>query len=388
MITAEDYNIGPLTAGTNILKVTSINRVSSGISKYFELSDVSGKYSSTDIFAKDGILYRENKLTSFEEIILRLVLVNWYVYTEGMNMNWEELQQLRDEIIKIVKFPEIIQKIGSISLSDTNHFAFITDTTFYIYNNHNFKRIDYGVFNDGYIPLNYINIIYKPKENQIISGVLTYTKRTENELDYSSYFLNIYDLNSMTSSLIPFSYPEQFHGNKLGIPKVYLSELDDDLLVSFELDDNVYKIDLKTNKIDTILCKSRSSNIHEAFFPTDGDKQSKVDAIQKNNLNVGGYGMAFLNKNKIYRLYRPGLPIQDQDGNYFNSTDKGAHILELDLSNNRIKEIQLANGQYYVPIHWSFNRFNNCLIYPKLEEHVTKKNLCFYNIHSISVYNQ
>jgi hypothetical protein len=66
MITAEDYNIGPLTAGNNILKVTSINRVSSGISKYFELSDVSGKYSSTDIFAKDGMLYRENKLPSFE----------------------------------------------------------------------------------------------------------------------------------------------------------------------------------------------------------------------------------------------------------------------------------------------------------------------------------
>jgi hypothetical protein len=66
MVTAEDYNIGPLTAGNNILKATSINRVSSGISKYFELSDVSGKYSSTDIFAKDGMLYRENKLPSFE----------------------------------------------------------------------------------------------------------------------------------------------------------------------------------------------------------------------------------------------------------------------------------------------------------------------------------
>jgi hypothetical protein len=66
MITAEDYNIAPLTAGNNVLKVTSINRVSSGISKYFELSDVSGKYSSTDIFAKDGILYKENKLPMFE----------------------------------------------------------------------------------------------------------------------------------------------------------------------------------------------------------------------------------------------------------------------------------------------------------------------------------
>jgi hypothetical protein len=66
MITAEDYNIAPLSAGTNILKVTASNRVSSGISKYFELSDISGKYSSTDIFAKDGILYKEYKMPSFE----------------------------------------------------------------------------------------------------------------------------------------------------------------------------------------------------------------------------------------------------------------------------------------------------------------------------------
>ena len=66
MITAEDYNIAPLTAGNNVLKVKSINRVSSGISKYFELSDVSGKYSSIDIFAHDGILYKEEELPSFE----------------------------------------------------------------------------------------------------------------------------------------------------------------------------------------------------------------------------------------------------------------------------------------------------------------------------------
>ena len=58
MVTGEDYNIAPLTYTSNILKVKSINRVSSGISKYFELSDVSGKYSSTNIFATDGILYK------------------------------------------------------------------------------------------------------------------------------------------------------------------------------------------------------------------------------------------------------------------------------------------------------------------------------------------
>ena len=59
MITAEDYNIAPLTLTNNILKVKSVNRASSGVSKYFELSDVSSKYSSTNIFATDGILYKD-----------------------------------------------------------------------------------------------------------------------------------------------------------------------------------------------------------------------------------------------------------------------------------------------------------------------------------------
>jgi hypothetical protein len=66
MITGEDYNISPLTVGTDVLKVKSINRSSSGISKYFELSDVTGSYSKTNIFANDGILYREEKEENLE----------------------------------------------------------------------------------------------------------------------------------------------------------------------------------------------------------------------------------------------------------------------------------------------------------------------------------
>lgn len=65
MVTAEDYNVAPLAYTTNVAKVKSINRVSSGISKYFELSDVSGKYSSTNIFCDDGILVKNNTSTSF-----------------------------------------------------------------------------------------------------------------------------------------------------------------------------------------------------------------------------------------------------------------------------------------------------------------------------------
>lgn len=66
MVTAEDYNIAPLTAGNDILKIKSINRISSGISKYYELSDVSGKYSKTNIFANDGLIYKQYPNNSFE----------------------------------------------------------------------------------------------------------------------------------------------------------------------------------------------------------------------------------------------------------------------------------------------------------------------------------
>jgi len=66
MITGEDYNIAPLSISNDILKISSVNRISSGISKYFELSDISGQYSSTDIFAKDGIIYREEAQPSFD----------------------------------------------------------------------------------------------------------------------------------------------------------------------------------------------------------------------------------------------------------------------------------------------------------------------------------
>lgn len=59
MVTGEDYNIAPLTLTSGVLKVKSMMREVSGVSKYFELSDVSAKYSSTNIFGTDGIVYKD-----------------------------------------------------------------------------------------------------------------------------------------------------------------------------------------------------------------------------------------------------------------------------------------------------------------------------------------
>lgn len=59
LITAEDYSIGPLAISQEIVKVKSINRTSIGISRYYDLIDATGKYSTTNLFATDGVLFKE-----------------------------------------------------------------------------------------------------------------------------------------------------------------------------------------------------------------------------------------------------------------------------------------------------------------------------------------
>ena len=59
MITGEDYQVAPRAISQEIIKSKSINRTSSGISRYFDLIDSTGKYSSTNIFGDDGVIYRE-----------------------------------------------------------------------------------------------------------------------------------------------------------------------------------------------------------------------------------------------------------------------------------------------------------------------------------------
>lgn len=66
MITGEDYNVFPLSVNQEIVKVKSINRVSSGISRYFDLKDTTGKYSNTNLFGTDGILFKESIIENFK----------------------------------------------------------------------------------------------------------------------------------------------------------------------------------------------------------------------------------------------------------------------------------------------------------------------------------
>lgn len=115
MVTGEDYQIAPLNASQDILKVKAINRTASGISRYLDLSDPTGKYSSTNLFGNDGIIYKEfietNSSFSFvtktdvEGAIVNTVypilvdtsLSNFYynkfpkVQVEDMNITWNSV---------------------------------------------------------------------------------------------------------------------------------------------------------------------------------------------------------------------------------------------------------------------------------------------------------
>jgi hypothetical protein len=64
MVTGEDYNLAPLTSSQDILKVKAINRTSSGVSRNFDIIDASGNYSSVEVFADDGLIYKSEVETA------------------------------------------------------------------------------------------------------------------------------------------------------------------------------------------------------------------------------------------------------------------------------------------------------------------------------------
>jgi hypothetical protein len=121
MITGEDYNISPLSVSQDVAKVKASNRSSSGISRYFDLVDPTGKYSSTNLFADDGIIYREEFTEDFRfnfatrtdikaviynqvlDVLKKDTLRDYYyskfdiVTTVGLNVAWNQVTKDTNE---------------------------------------------------------------------------------------------------------------------------------------------------------------------------------------------------------------------------------------------------------------------------------------------------
>ena len=66
MVNGEDYNNFPFTAYNSILKSKALNRASIGTSRYLDLVDGTGKYSSTNSFFSDGALYQAVTTPAFQ----------------------------------------------------------------------------------------------------------------------------------------------------------------------------------------------------------------------------------------------------------------------------------------------------------------------------------
>jgi hypothetical protein len=65
MVNGEDYTNFPFTTYNSIIKSSALNRSSIGTSRYLDLTDPTGKYSSTNVFADDGALWYINENASF-----------------------------------------------------------------------------------------------------------------------------------------------------------------------------------------------------------------------------------------------------------------------------------------------------------------------------------
>ncbi len=148
MITGEDYNISPLSVSQSVAKVKAVNRTSSGISRYFDLIDPTGKYSSTNIFADDGVVYKEDYVaetrfsyanrTDIEGIIYNNVydilsgsnLKNYYyskyvIYVSAsLNISWYNVTSDSDSSTGYVgdAVDATIYKVGSYTATDLKYF--------------------------------------------------------------------------------------------------------------------------------------------------------------------------------------------------------------------------------------------------------------------------
>ena len=78
MVTGEDYNLAPLAGSQNILKLKAVNRTSSGISRNYDIVDASGKYSSVNVFADDGYIYKqESERSLFFKFTTKTEIINF-----------------------------------------------------------------------------------------------------------------------------------------------------------------------------------------------------------------------------------------------------------------------------------------------------------------------
>ena len=113
MVNGEDYNLFPFTLYNSIIKSKAVNRASIGTSRYLDLVDNTGKYSSTNTFSSDGGIWENN--------ILPTTLFAWTNRNEIADLITNTIQPAIIEATFIqfyyANFPRITVNTGVTALS-------------------------------------------------------------------------------------------------------------------------------------------------------------------------------------------------------------------------------------------------------------------------------
>lgn len=145
MVNGQDYNSFPYTLYNSIIKSKALNRVSVGVSRNYDLTDPSGKYSSTVDFADDGGLYLDesNGFVNFNPNGISDI-VSFFTNTLGTILGGHRSQQYYVQYYSWVNFPiTTIESIIYWNQTSRNN----EETTGYFYNNNG--PTDIGVYSSG-----------------------------------------------------------------------------------------------------------------------------------------------------------------------------------------------------------------------------------------------
>ena len=125
MVNGEDYNLFPFTLYNSIIKSKAVNRASIGTSRYLDLVDNTGKYSSTNTFASDGAMWENNVLPS--------ILFSWINRNEIADLITNQVQPaIIDTTFKqfyYANFPRITINTGATALSTWNQSTTLANET-------------------------------------------------------------------------------------------------------------------------------------------------------------------------------------------------------------------------------------------------------------------
>jgi hypothetical protein len=112
MVNAQDYNVLPLSMGTNVIsKLKAVNTSHAGKSRFFEMDDVTGHHSNVHVVGSDGSVYIDD-----ESVKLRLPF-------NRSNGNIDSF--IRNELSNVIKNPSLVNLFYETYMFDENHNLYV-----------------------------------------------------------------------------------------------------------------------------------------------------------------------------------------------------------------------------------------------------------------------